>query len=768
MSVRPFHHQRPLASAALAYGVGIWAGVSFAWRPGLCVLGLAAAAAATFFLPKLGRKRVVGLMICFLFLGILLGGWKSHPVLPAKGKYRVTGVLSCDVTLRRDGTAAAYLEQAEIQTEAGAVQLGRLYWTYTPEAEKPFLPSEGDRVAFDGTLYHPQGAVNPYGFDFRMYLLERDVPAGVSGARETALLGHPGRGLASALYHAKQALTERVRLIFGEDSALPEALLLGQREQLPEETARGFSDAGAAHLLAVSGLHVSLLAGLLMLPLRRWLSSKARMYALGAFLLAYCALLDFSAPVMRASLLMMIGAWRKAVRRAPDPLTALCAAFLAILLLRPLDLFSSSFQLSFCAVLGIVAFSDLFSGWSGSPVLGKTLDAWRMALSAALGAALPTVQVFHRFSLIGLLLNPLACAFFTLLLPAYLLVTAVGCFWLRGGIRLAEFLNPVTRGLIDVIMKLGRLPFASVRTPSLPWYCVLAVALALALATRFIVLAGRKKAVLAALVLLLSFGGWRLTVCRDVQFIQLAMGQADAAVLLDGPETAVIDTGEYGGDVASYLLSTGRKADHLFLTHLHADHCLGVEQLLKEEIPIGTVYLPEGAEEQNVSPQCRALLDTLKARGIPIRHLAAGDTISLPRSSLTVTWPLPGAAVSGQDANRYSLCLLCCLDGVKLLTCADIPGDYEAYAAREADILKVPHHGSKGSTGADFLKTVAPRIALITASPMSSRLPNPATVERIKDTGAVIYSTAQTGAVTVAAKQGEAAVTTFLSIEEQP
>ena len=173
-------------------------------------------------------------------------------------------------------------------------------------------------------------------------------------------------------------------------------------------------------------------------------------------------------------------------------------------------------------------------------------------------------------------------------------------------------------------------------------------------------------------------------------------------------------------------------------------------------------------KEQTISPQCLALLDALKARGIPIRHLATGDRIALPRSSLTVTWPLPGAALPGQDANRYSLCLLCDLDGVKLLTCADVPGDYEAYAARDADILKVSHHGSKTSTGEDFLKAVSPQIALITASPMSSRLPNPDTVERILSAGASIRNTVQTGAVTIIAKQGEASVTTFLSIEEQP
>ena len=767
MSVRPFHRQRPLVSAALAYGLGVWAGVSFAWRPGLYALGLGASILIALTLSRLRKSRLAGVMACFLFLGALLGGVQSHPALPPEGKYRVTGTLSCDVTLRENGTAAAYLENCRVSGEAGEQSIGRLYWTYTPEAEVPFLPKEGDRVAFDGRLYVPEGRVNPYGFDFRLYLLERGAAAGVTGARETEALGHPGRGLASILYHVKQALTERTRLLFGEESALPEALLLGQREQLPEETAKGFSDAGAAHLLAVSGLHVGLLAGLLLIPLRRWCSPKTRLVVLGAFLLLYCALLNFAAPVVRASILMLLAVWRRVVRRGPDPLTTLSAAFLLILLFSPLSLFSASFQLSFCAVLGIAAFGGFFPERGEGTPGRRLLAGWRATLSATLGVALPTIQIFHRFSLMGLLVNPFACGFFALLLPAYLVTMVLGCVWLPAGTALARLINPVTHGLVSAVTWLGGLPFASLRVPHLPWYCVIAGVVALALSTRYTVFVPWKKTIAALLTLAVSFGAWRLTLCRDVQFVQLAMGQADAAILMDGSETVVIDTGEYGGDVAAYLLATGRKADRLILTHLHADHCLGVRQLLKEDIPIGAVYLPEGAEDQLIDEACASVLEELNASGIPIFHLAAGDGLRLSRASLTAVWPMPCSVRPGQDANRYSLCLLLDLDGVKLLTCADVPGDYEAYAARDADILKAAHHGSKASTGAAFLEAVSPQAALITASRRSGSLPHPDTMRRLREAGAMIFNTAETGAVTITASQGTASITTFLHEKEQ-
>ena len=767
-AARPFHHQRPLAAAAAAYGLGVWAGVSFGWRPVLYGLGLVCGIGMTLALPVLGRRRAAGVIAAALFLGMLLGGRAANPALPEPGRYQVTGVLSADSVLREDGTAAAYLTDVRLENESGETALSSLYWTYTPDADAPFLPKEGDRVRFTGSAYLPSGQVNPYGFDFRMYLLQKGIPAGVSGANDPETLDHPGRGALSLLYKLRQGLLRRARLIFGEDSALPEALLLGDRSSLPEETRKEFANAGAAHLLAVSGLHVGLIAALALIPLRRWLGPKARLTVMSLFLLFYSALLGFPAPVARATLLLLITLGRRVLRRAPDPLTALFAAFLLILLFRPLDLFSASFQLSFCAVLGIVLFGPFLERKLQRIQPRFLREGWVSTFSATAGAALPSIQLYHQFSLFGLVSNPFLCALFAVLLPLYALALFMGCVYLPAGVWLAGWINPVTRGLTRAVSWAGSLPFASVRVPSLPWYCVLAAAAALILSTRFCLGTQRRKALFAAGLLIVSFAGWRLTLCRDVQYIQLAMGQADTALILDGRETVLIDAGDYGGDIASYLLSTGRQADKVILTHLHSDHCMGLAQLLAREIPIGTVYLPEGAEDMQVDEQCLELINDLRTRGIPILSLRAGDTVATARTVLTVTWPWGDTVLPHEDANRFSLCLLCDLDGAALFSASDIPGAYELYAARDADILKVSHHGSKTSTGEAFLQMVSPRMALITSSPVSRGLPHADTLSRLKACGAQIYDTAQSGALTITVKEGEAVLTPYLNQKEQP
>lgn len=762
MSVRPLYRQRPLFAVAAAYGLGVWAGAVFVWRPVLWAAGLGICCLAAGLLRRSGQSVIAGVTGAFLFLGALLGGFANHPALPEPGRYTFTAVAATDIALREDGDAAGYLEQVRVLDEGALIRLPRAYWTYTPDPDDPFLPREGERVTFTGRLYAPPGRQNPYGFDFRMYLLQKGVTMGISGAAGGETAGCPGRGLSSLTYGARRWIGERLEAIFGEDSALPKALLIGQRDDLPQAVRRSFSDAGVAHVLAVSGLHVGLLASVLLLVLRGWLSPRGRLAALTVFLAVYCALLDFAAPVARASLLMVFTQLRRIVRRAPDGLTALSAAFLLILLVRPLDLFSASFQLSFLAVLGIVTLLPPLERRTAYLRPRALISGLEITLCATVGVALPTIQIYHRLSLVGVIVNPILCAVFAVLLPAYALILLAGCLWLPAGTWLAGCVNWVSRALVRGIEGVAALPFATVRVPYLPWYAAGALALAAVLCTRYVLWPVRRRVIVGVGCVAVAFGVWQGTLCRDVQYIQLAVGQADAALILDGAETVVIDVGESGGDAADYLLATGRNADRLILTHLHRDHCLGVRELLEQRVPIGEVYLPEGAEEQQVDEACVALLETLRAMDVPISFLHAGDTLDTARTHLEVTWPLPGAVRPGQDANRYALALWGDLDGLTLVSASDLPGDYERFAARDADILKVAHHGSNSSTGADFLAAVSPQIALITGSHAGAALPGASTLSRLEAAGVRVYNTGVCGAVTLTIRDGSGVLTTFL------
>ena len=762
MKARPFHHRRPLAAAAALYGLGVGMGILMPWIPPAWGIGLLCALPLPLLLPKMGCSRVAGCMALFFFIGALRAGYAAHPVLPPTGYCAVEATAAQDFSIREDGKALGYLENVHWTGENGGGTEGRVYWTYTPDEDAPFLPMEGERVAFSASLYHPQGQKNPYGFDFRMFLLQHGTAVCLSGAKEPVLLSHPGRGLRSVFYQTRRRLEERVDALFGEDAALPKALLLGIREDIPEETKTGFEKAGAAHILSISGLHVGLLAGAVLAVLKRFLGPKGRLAVLGLLLLCYCALLDFSPPVTRASLLILLMLVQDTVRRAPDPITLLAAAFLIILLVSPLSLFSASFVLSFCAVLGMCLWRKRYAFRFRFLRVRWLRRGAAASLSATLGTLLPTVYYFNRVSLIGLLLNPVLCALFQLLLPAYAVVTLLGCVWLPLGRALAAPLKYPVRLITAGVRALGGLPLATVRLPSPPWYFTVLLVLGIALTCRFSAFPRRRAFRLRKAAILLAFLLWIGNQYSGVRYIQFAMGQADAALLTDGDYTTLIDTGDYGGDAASFLMATGRRIDRLVLTHLHQDHCLGLTEILEEEIPIGEVLLPEGAEDAVLSENVRALMARLRETGVPIRFLHAGDTLETPHTRITVLWPEAGRTLPGKDANVYPLVTLIDMEGVKLLSMSDQEGLYERYVTADADILKVAHHGSRSATGADFLRGVSPQYALITGSDSGNGLPDGETLSRLAEAGVLVYNTGETGAMTLYIHNGHGQWSAFL------
>jgi competence protein ComEC len=244
----------------------------------------------------------------------------------------------------------------------------------------------------------------------------------------------------------------------------------------------------------------------------------------------------------------------------------------------------------------------------------------------------------------------------------------------------------------------------------------------------------------------------------STEYIQFSTGNADAAVLRDSDMTFVIDTGENDSTLSSYLRTHRLIPDAVILTHLHADHAGGLRSLMDDGIPVPLLYLPEGAELQQVHPDFLLLLDELRESGTEIRALCRGDVIPLPSGSLTVLWPEKGKTRPGQDANNYSLVSRLVLKGTSMLMTGDLPESYEHYCAASADLLKAAHHGSRSSTSESFLSTVSPAAVLLSCRH----------TERVQSfrerTGDIpVYATAECGAVTVRFNEGGFSVVPYLT-----
>jgi len=747
--------QRPLVCFAACFGLGIWlGGKGAAPHPALMAGGLVFAILLTCVLLLHKRPLVAGVCFIALFTGMLYANARANPALPPEGRYTVQAVVSGLAEQRpQDGRIKALLRQVKLKDQAGnAFDAGGAYWTYYHDPKSP-LPMDGQQVTMDSTLYYPDGQVNPFGFDFRLYLLQMDVPIGLSGGRDIVWQKPWLIEPADPWLRARQAVGVLLDDALGQDSALFKALLIGQRSQLEEETAQAFRDAGIAHVLAVSGLHVGILAGVL-LTMLKWLRIRAwtRLVIIAVFLLVYARLLGFAAPVLRAAILGVIMLTGQAAHRRSDPLTSLALAFIIILAFRPLDIYQTGFQLSFLAVLGIIVLGDRLTQLYNKKRLNRhrPLDKAMPAVFATFAAvaftAPVTMTVFHQFSLIGILWSPVACLIVALLMAGglVLIVLALVSIPLAQAVTLP--LVVLSRLFEDTSKQLAGLPFAVFDTPALSAAVTLAVFLALLLTTRYTVFKPSRRVMIAASALLISFSLAYAFQQPYVRYIQFSAGSADAALIEDGNTTIGIDTGENGSDLAAYLQSSGRRLDTLYITHLHSDHIGGLRQLLDRGIVIRRLVLPFGALETQAQDDSRAVLQAARDAGIAVSFAGAGDTWQQGRIKMRVLWPYEGKVYPGQDANDSSLAMLWDLDGSTLLTAADLSGDYEHYAAQPAQIIKLAHHGSNDSTRQAFLEMVRPQVALLTTSD-SLQARAASTLKRLEALGCKVYATHTGGAL---------------------
>ena len=743
----------PPASLFLMAGILLGRGMASPLFPWLACLP---AVAAVCLLR--GRFRFAACMVLCLALGAAAGQMAWHPALPPEGEYEVRGIISDEIRMGNYGQVRASL--SEVTLDGRPLSAGA-YWTfYTDEDAPPGELVPGREVSFRASLYHPAGAVNPDGYNFREELLRRGNTVGIygnEGLADSSPSVFSFSGIAAAWRNRLSAAL--VREMGEEAGGYTSALLLGTRSLVPSEDRAAFAKLGIAHILSVSGFHTGILV-MLLAALFRFLKLRqpVRLVLYGAVLLAYCALCGMNPPVVRASLLLMMMLGGKLLNRPRIGLHLLCASMMVMLLWSPVQLTGVSFQLTFGAVLGITLVSPFLD--SLNP-FRRQFPRWlwssmAVIVGAQLGILVPELYWYQKLPLLSVLVNLPATAFATVLLSVdwiVLLLLPVP-FLCRLPAAAGKLLTSL---LVRGIRALSSLPGITLWTCASTWltvlgmipvFCALCRLFRPKRRTRILCLAGGLAVVCLSLVPLPHHGA---------EYIQFSVGDADAAVIRDENRTVVLDTGTDDGVVSGYLRRRRIIPDAVILTHLHSDHAGGLQSFVDDGIPVPVLYLPAGAEDQQVEEELLALLDDLRAAGTEIRELARGDVLPLPSGSLTVLWPERGGTRPGQDANNYSLASLLSLQGVTFLQTGDLTGTYEGYAAVRADLLKAAHHGSPFSTSPEFLSAVDPQAVLLSCGHLSR------TESFTERAGAVpVWSTAVCGAVFVRFYGGSFTVTPFL------
>jgi competence protein ComEC len=621
----------------------------------------------------------------------------------------------------------------------------------------------GERWRFTVRLRKPHGTLNPHGFDYEAWLLERGI--GATGyVRQRAppeKLGERNT-LLDRVELAREAVRERFRRVLGETaiSGILVALAVGDQRAIPAEEWKLFNRTGVTHLMSISGLHVTLVSGLvawlvafawrrssrlcLALPARKAAAVGAIFAALGYTLLA-----GFAVPAQRTCYMVTAVALALFWNGLASPVRVLSLALLVVLLADPWAVLAPGFWLSFGAVALIFFVS---SGWSSSPTRTEQWLQTQWAITVGLAPA--ALFLFAQVSVVGPLANavaiPVVSAIVTPLALAAVLVPV------DLPLLAAE---TIAQWLMLFLKWCAALPAAVWQQHAPPLWAML-VALA---GTLWLLLPAGFPSRWAGLALMLPVfvlpppspaqGEAWITTLDVGQGLAAAVRTTNRTLLYDagpmlGPE---IDSGER--IILPYLRATGTvQLDTLLVSHNDLDHTGGVISILAEL----------DAEEllSSLPPESPEL--TLAYRS---RRCAAGQSWIWDGVRFELLHPLAIDYLEPTRSNNLSCVLRVTAGGRSMLLTGDIEKPAEAaLVARggiRSDVLLVPHHGSRTSSTAEFLDAVKPSIGIVPVG-YRSRFGHPHrdVLARYARSGIRLHRTDLEGAVTVRLGAGGIAVET--------
>ncbi|MEW6233750.1 MAG: DNA internalization-related competence protein ComEC/Rec2 [Candidatus Omnitrophota bacterium] len=635
----------------------------------------------------------------------------------------------------------------------------------------------GDRIQAQGAIYPVRGPGVPTPFNFQEYRYSQNIFAAAYAQKDSVQIqpsprrwSRP-RGLAYAAANAVQqrlSLPEKDR---GDIAALVAAIAFGVRSNLSSRLNDNLQKSGLAHITSISGLHATfILFGFASLLKRMGLTRRRSAFLTAVLGVFYLSMVGVCVPALRAVLMAFVLLGSYFTERRAHPLNMLGLAALAILFLYPGELFLPSFQLSFAAVLMLFLYQPL-DAWlcSRLPWLFRGfVRSLSTSTIVVAGLAPFTIYYFHRLPWSAVLGNlaaiPLTAFFMpaaylwtlSLFLPFSILTRALEYPLLAIGSLLAAVIHFFggREAFSIVIPNPGLFPLALfffvmilLARPALEWF-------------RMRKLRFRSFHLALFLAALALWSGPLLQWAQPLRVDFLGLGQGDCALIrTPSGKVMLVD----GGPPASakrqpllveYLLAQGvQRIDAMALTHPQADH-IGALAAAAQAFPVGLVLesLPDPANETY-----RHFSSVLDRRKIPRRQARAGDIIQL--DGQTKLWTLnPDDETLNNlgDVNDASLVFLLQYGDWEVLLTGDIGQKIEKrlcdkFDDWDVDVLKVPHHGSRYASSAEFLAETQPEFAVIQVGRNAYGHPSEEARNRLYAIGAHVLRTDYDGTIQLAA-----------------
>lgn len=781
--------KRPFCQMALSMLLGICiAAYGNVWWL-MAVLFLLVAAAC------LLRKQRAALLRIVLMTLLLLTGWQRY----GRAETQRVQCLSC----LEDGmqlVVQGKLSKKEVREQqyiyeltscaAGSIlQKSPVFCNRILVYSDADIASIGEILVLDGKIELWKSAVNEGNFDEKFFYETRGINFKLKDIRLISAHGKEN-SFKEGIFRLKNRLAEVYVQAMGKtESGIMATMVLGNKNMLESEVKRLYQICGLSHILAISGLHISVIGMSLYRLLRRlrfrfW---EAGLLA-GILMCAYGSMVGMGVSVQRAVLMFLLALGAQALGRSYDSLNALGMAALFLLLKNPRIFLDAGFQFSFAAVTGVV--------WVGNRNLlrmeederekkrerrkSRLEPLWQTLFgSAAIQFAILPLFAWYYYEvpIYAILVNLLVLPCMGLLLSLGIAGGVAGLFSKGAAIlllfpcqkmlELGNWLCGCFAGLPGAMLIVGKpalwkMLFYYAGLIVLVWY----------LHQRSLIRKGNKKGrgtkrkgyiwtlerkqiVLGGLLLLFLL--W--TGKKEFEVDVLDVGQGDGSFLrtesgvnifVDGGSSDVSKVGEYR--ILPFLKSKGiRQIDFWFVSHTDSDHISGLQEILEAGYPVENLVFAKNREQDEAFLNLTALAEKWETK---LLYVEEGDVLHLGEAEIQVLSPVQG--VQYADKNGASLVCFYKEEDFSGIFTGDIDMASEekllAGLAKkgEVDFYKAAHHGSNGSNSEAFLQALQPKMITVSCG-ARNRYGHPGieAVERMEDTGARIFYTMESGQITI-------------------
>lgn len=752
--------------------------------------------------PKLRKKRsslfIYGILFCVLFV---IGGLlffkascldKTDILLEKK---EPEGTLYGEVEFVKETSEGEYqLTLRNVLFKGGGIKRklkGKSRILKIPVSKGVIYP--GDWISCTGRLGAIEEPSNPGEFNSRLYYYSQGIYYQFFGKSFVRKKEEP-----LSVYRMAGRMRKRMDAVYKQilskkEYGLLKAMFLGDKTDLSKEQKLLYQDNGVAHLLAVSGLHIAIVGGMLFRFLRKRGYSYAFSCILGSsILLFYAIMTGFGNSVFRAAIMFLCFLVSQYFGAEYDMVSSMSLAGILMLFDSPWRLLESGCIISFASVFSIGMILPFVKELEEKQRVRKLTPGEFLIESSRKRKMKQTffanfilsmtimpliLRFYYQWSPYSLLLNLFVIPAMTPLLMSAIAGGLFGIFYHGLGFLGCIPAVGILRSFEWVLGRIQKLPASVIVTGCPSWWTVIFLYVLLLLL--FLIRYYRFWSGWIPLVLLLMVATYFFQV-PSLKVTMLDVGQGECLFFrMPSGETILIDGGSTSKkNVADYTIHPALKyygtdhLDYVIITHTDEDHISGIRELLEEKYPIKTVILPDTAaiNTHRKSGAEKNIADQIEESGSQIIKLRRGDQLNFGKVKLCCLHPVKGQ--SGQDANSDSLVFYLSYGKFSMLLTGDLPGEREPLLtgdfSREKDllskeskpdryllkagvtILKVAHHGSKNSTTGNFIKQYLPRKAILSAG--KNNLyghPHKETIERLQKQGTDIYGTLWGGAISI-------------------